>query len=313
MPANLGPDYLAAEDELRRAETPQEKVAALERMFATLPKHKGTEKMQAELRRRLSLARKESQKRGPTHSQPFYVVHREGAGQVAIIGPANSGKSSLVCALTHARPEVADFPFSTHVPVPGMMNFENVQIQLVDLPPIAVEFTEPWMPQVLRSASASVLVVAANDPADLEEIEFIEQSLESWRVPRPPLMIANKIDFPGADGDFTALQELYGDRYRCLSVSALTGEGLPQFARAVFDMLDLVRVFTKAPGKPAELDAPYALKRGATVIDAARHVHKDFAEQLKFARLFRVNGERSGLMVERTHLLQDGDILEFHI
>ena len=135
----------------------------------------------------------------------------------------------------------------------------------------------------------------------------------SRRLPQPKLLLGNKIDAPGAKENFNALDDLFRGRCCSLPVSALTGEGLDRFARAVFDLLELVRVYTKAPGKKAELGAPYVLHRGQTVGDAARFVHKDFAENLKFARLFHVSHDRDGLMVERTHLVQDGDILEFHI
>ncbi|MGA2268310.1 MAG: GTPase [Bryobacteraceae bacterium] len=313
MPANLSPEYLAAEEEYRSAETVAEKIAALERMYATLPKHKGTEKMQADIKRRLSQTRKESQKKGASHALPFYFVTREGAGQVALVGPANSGKSSLVRALTHALPEVAEYPFTTRLPMPGMMAFENVQIQLVDLPPISAEFTEPWLPQVIRNANASVLVVDVNDADSLEEVELIENSLQGWRLPPPALLVGNKIDQPEGPGNFAALADLYHGRYVCVAVSATAGHGLDRFPRAAFDLLELVRVYTKVPGRKADLSAPYVLKRGATVLDAARHVHKDFAEHLKFARLFRRSGEHDGLMVERHHMVQDEDILEFHI
>jgi hypothetical protein len=313
MPANLGPDYLAAEQEFRAAQTAAERIAALEKMYAALPKHKGTEKLQADLKRRLSQARKDSQKKGASHAPPFYLVPREGAGQVALAGPANSGKSSLVCALTHARPEVAPYPYTTRVPTPGMMRFENVQIQLLDMPPIGVEFTEPWMPQALSRADLCVLVVDVDDPDDLSEIDYVEQKLAEWRIQPPRLLLANKMDQPGSEGNLEALQDLYAGRYEFIPVSAGTGLGLDRFARRLFELLDVVRVYTKAPGKKAELDAPYVLKRGATVIDAARHVHKDFAEQLKFARLFHRNGQRDGLPVERAHIVEDEDILEFHI
>jgi ribosome-interacting GTPase 1 len=313
MPANLTPDYLAAEREYRDAQTPSEKIAALERMLATLPKHKGTEKLQADIRRRLSQARKDSQKKGAAHAAPFYLVKKEGAGQVALLGPPNSGKSQLLCALTHARPEVADYPFTTRLPAPGMMLFENVQIQLVDLPPVAPEFTEPWLPQVVRYADASLLVAGLDDPDVLDGIEYVLSKVEEWRVPPPGLLVANKSDLSGAGETFTALQDLYSGRFPLLSISAATGAGLDRFARAVFDLLGLVRVYTKAPGKKAELSKPYVLRRGQTVQDAARHVHKDFAEHLKFARLFRTGGGHDGLMVERTHLVEDEDILEFHI
>jgi small GTP-binding protein len=313
MPANLTPDYLAAEREYKAAQTQAEKVAALERMLATIPKHKGTEKLQADLKRKLSEARKESQKKGAAHATPFYLVEREGAGQVALLGPPNAGKSLLVRVLTRARPEVADYPFTTRLPTPGMMAYENVQIQLLDLPAISPEFTEPWIPQVVRNTHAAVLLADLADPGVLDGIEFILHLLEERRLSPPILLAGNKIDLPGAEDTFAALQELYGKRFPCLAVSAATGRNLDRFARAVFDLLGLVRVYTKAPGKKAELTSPFVTRRGATVQDAARLVHKDFAEHLKFARLYRRNGSVDGLMVERHHVVEDEDILEFHI
>jgi ribosome-interacting GTPase 1 len=313
MPANLTPEYLSAEQEFKGARTHHEKIAALERMLATVPKHKGTEKLQADIKRRLSQERKEAQKKGAAHSQPFYLVEKEGAGQVALVGPPNAGKSQLVSALTHARPEVADYPFTTRVPLPGMMLFEDVQIQLVDLPPLSREFMEPWLPQVIRGATASVLVADLGDADVLDEIGFIEGVLEERRLPRPRMLAANKLDLEGASAVFSVLEELYGGRYRVVGISASEGHNLERFRREVFDMLELVRVYTKPPGKKAELTLPYVLHRGQTVIDAARLVHKDFAENLKFARLYRLSSDRDGLMVERSHVVEDGDILELHV
>jgi hypothetical protein len=313
MPANLTPDYLAAEREYKSAQTHAEKVAALERMLATIPKHKGTEKLQADLKRRLSQARKESSKKGAAHATPFYLVEKEGAGQVVLLGPPNAGKSRLVSALTHARPEVADYPFTTRLPSPGMMLYENVQIQLIDLPPLSAEFSEPWLPQVVRRADASVLMVGLDDPGVLDGIEFTLQWLARNRLPPPRLLVGNKLDLPGASETLAALDDLYRDRFPCLGVSAASGLYLDRFARAVFELLGLVRVYTKAPGKKADLTSPFILRRGQTVLDAARLVHKDFAAHLKFARLFRREGGHDGLAVERTHVAKDEDILEFHI
>lgn len=313
MPANLGPEYLAAEEEFRRAETPHERIAALERMYAALPKHKGTEKLQAELRRRLSAARKEVHGKKGAHQRPFYLVDPEGAGQVALVGPANAGKSSLVRALTHATPEVAPYPFTTQAPVPGMMQYLNTSVQLLDLPPLDPNFAPPWISEVLRHADACALVVDLNDPADLDEISYIEERFDHWRVARPPLLVGNKLDLPGAPDNFAALEDLYHDRYRCLAVSAATGEHLDWFRREAYQLLHVVRVYTKAPGKPADLSAPYTLPQGSSVLDAAARVHKDFAENLRFARLFRPDRPREGLMVDRQHILEDEDILEFHL
>ena len=312
MPANLTPDYLAAERAYKAAETQQEKVAALEEMLATLPKHKGTEKLQADIKHRLSQARRESQKKGAGHSAPAYLVKREGAGQIALVGPPNAGKSRLVCALTHARPEVADYPYTTRMPVPGMMTFEDVQIQLVDLPPVGREFRESWMPQALRTLQTSALVVDVNDPDVLGEIEFTRAQLDSWRVPQPRLLVGNKLDL-SSEENFDALRELCGEGLACVGVSAVDGTGLDVFRAAAFRALDVVRFYSKPPGKPADLAVPYTLQRGETVQDAAAKVHRDFAEHLKYARLFRKSHDHDGLMVERTHLVEDQDILEFHV
>jgi len=158
-----------------------------------------------------------------------------------------------------------------------------------------------------------VLVTDANEAAVLEQIEFILETLERWQAPAPRLLLANKMDLPGAEESFTALKELYGDRLPCLPVSATASTNLDRFRRAVFDLLGIVRVYTKAPGKKADLTAPFILWRGETVLDAARQVHKDFADHLKYARLFKRSAERDGLMVERTHEVEDEDILEFHM
>jgi uncharacterized protein len=312
MPANLTPDYLAAERDYKAARTHTEKISALEKMLATIPRHKGTEKLQADLKKRLSQARNESHKKGTAHATPFYLIEREGAGQVAIAGPPNSGKSRLVSALTNARPEVADYPFTTRFPTPGMMLFEDVQIQLVDTPPLSPEFTEPWLPQALRNVDLIAIVVDGNDPELLDQLEFVERTCEQAKITRPRLLIASKMDAPGAPEALSALEELFAGRSPILGVSALTAHNLDAFRRAVFDALSVVRVYTKAPGKKADLTTPYILRRGQTVQDAARLVHKDFAEHLKFARLFPHSGGE-GLMIERTHLVRDGDVLEFHI
>jgi len=312
MPANLTPEYLAAEQTYKHAHSHEEKIAALEQMLATVPKHKGTEKIQAELRRRLSQTRKESRKKTTPHTTPAYFVKREGAGQVVLIGPPNSGKSEMVCRLTHAHPEVADYPFTTRMPTAGMMLFENVQIQLVDTPPMSAEFMEPWMSQVIRPAHISALVVDPNDLDVLGETEFILHTFEGWQLPPPKLLIGNKLDQSDARENFAAVQALYGNRFHYVGISAVTGTGLDAFAREAFRCLDLVRFYSKAPGKKPDLEVPYVLRSGATVQDAAAHVHRDFAEHLKYARLFRRLGGYDGVMVERTHVVEDEDVLEFH-
>jgi ribosome-interacting GTPase 1 len=331
MPANLTPEYLAAEQRFRQAASPQEKMEALEEMLRTVPKHKGTEKLQADIKRRIARLRQETQgRRGGARAQPFYHIEREGAAQIAIIGPPNAGKSSLLAALTHASPEVAAYPMTTRAPLPGMMPYENIQIQLVDTPPVCPEFDEGWLYGLIRGADAAILVVDCSDDGVLyvedalrllpeNRVFLLPEDAPSQEDPSLPrgarkrtLVVANKWDLPNAADNLRILRDLLGDRLPSdpLPVSAVRGDGLGEVRSRAFRMVDLVRVYSKPPGRRADLGAPFVLRRGATVLDAAELIHKDFADHLKYARLWG-QGYR-GQMVSREHRLDDGDVLELH-
>jgi ribosome-interacting GTPase 1 len=325
MPANLTPEYLAADKKFKEAASPEARLTALEEMLRTIPKHKGTEKMQADLKRRIAKFRAEAQRRkGAARAKPFYHVEREGAGQVVLIGAPNAGKSSILAALTNATPEVAAYPFTTRMPLAGMAAFEDVQIQLVDLPPVSPESAEGWLFAIIRSADGALLVVDLADPDVLVSTEATLDLLAASNVtlippdlPRGPNMVpaviaAAKLDAPGAADTLAVFKEFYGDRLPVLPISAEQDVNLGELRRTMFAMLRLVRVYSKKPGKKPDLDVPYILKRGTTVLDAAAVVHKDFAEGLRFARLWRP-GAIDGLMVGREHVLEDGDILELHV
>ncbi len=334
MPANLTPEYLEAERKFRAATTREEKLAALEEMLATIPKHKGTEKMQADIRRRIAKLRQEAGRRPSTaRHKPFFYIEKEGAGQVVLVGPPNSGKSSLLARLTHAAPEIAAYPFTTRLPMPGMMEFENVQIQLVDMPPLAPSYTEPWMLALVRQADAALLVFDLADDDVLTKIEetllLLDQAnihlrspsptdsspaLEGGRTsaPKRALVLGTKFDLPGARENMELVREWLGERFRLLPVSAQTGENLEVLRREVYDLLGIIRVYTKEPGKKPDLTAPFVLKRGSTVADIARAIHRDFVERLKYARIWGI-GKFDGQLVHRDHVLEDGDILELHV
>ena len=324
MPANLTPQYLEAEQRFKSAKTTEEKIAALEEMQATIPRHKGTEKMQAELKRRLSKLKTTQEKKPTSRAGIIYRVEKEGAGQVALIGPPNSGKSRLVRSLTRAAPEVADYPFTTRLPQPGMLYFEDIQIQLVDLPPVHPEFAESWLYQIVRNADASLLVIDLSDPDLLEDLETTLAALANAKVQlgegtpaeigwvsKRTLLVANQLDRSEAGDNLEILRELYGARFPILPVSAESGAGLEELRRGVFDLLGIVRVYSKAPGKKADFTAPYVLQRGARLLDFASHVHKDFVTQLKYARVWG-HGRFEGQMLNRDYLLQDKDVIELH-
>jgi hypothetical protein len=320
MPANLTPEYMAANKKFKAATTPQDRLAALEEMLSAIPKHKGTEKMQADLKRRIAKLRSESQKRrGAARGKPFYHVDKEGAGQLVLAGAPNSGKSALLRALSHAEPEVAEYPFTTRAPLPGMMTYENVQVQLVDLPPIDAEQSEGWLYGIIRTADGVLLVVDLADDDVLAQTEEVLRLLAAANIElvrsdgfqrKRTLVVANKLDARGAGERLAIFREFIGERLPVVSVSAAAGTGLEALREAAYALLGVIRVYSKPPGKQADFTAPFVLKRGATVLDAAEAVHKEFAEKLRYARLW--SRASQGQMVGRDHVLEDGDILEIH-
>ncbi len=329
MPANLTPDYLAAEARFRAAETTEEKLQALEEMYATIPKHKGTEKLQADIKRRISKL-KEKERQAAKHGKradEFRVV-KQGAGQVVLLGPPNSGKSSILARLTSAMPEIADYPFTTRRPIPGMMEFEDILIQLVDTPPVSSGFTERGVISLARGADSIALVLDASDDAMLDQVEETKEELSKSKavlvgehaperdypigiVAKPTLIVANKMDRPSALDNLDVLREFYGDEYSILPISASTGEGLEDLRKALFRLIGVIRVYTKVPGKPPDMERPFTLKKGSTLMDFAAVVHKDFVRSLKFAKAWGTNLP-DGTQIGRDHVLEDGYVVELH-
>ena len=332
MPANLPPHYHALEEKLRAATSDRDKTSILEEMYALLPKHKGTDKLQADLKKRLSKLRKAA-KGGPSAARARFSYHvdKEGAGQVFLVGGPNAGKSSLLAALTRAEPEVADYPFTTRKPAPGMMFFEDVALQLVDLPPLSTEFMEPWVPQIVRYGDAIALVVDLGDDAALDGLDEVLTILEAAKIAPvsslealdegdrspsfaylPTVVVGAKADLPDAADRLTVLQELYGARWSFHSVSADDAASLDRLRRALYDLLRLLRVYGKMPGKPPDRSRPYVLRRGDTLADFALQVHKDFARNLSYARVWG-EGKFDGQRVTRDYVLCDEDVIELRL
>jgi ribosome-interacting GTPase 1 len=323
MPANLTPQYHEADREYRAAKTHPEKMEALKKMLAVLPKHKGTEKIQADLRAKISKLNKIIQKK-PLKKERESLSHidKEGAGQVIIIGKPNTGKSQIISGLTNANSPATTYPFSTRKPIVGMMDFEDIKIQLVDTPSITKSFMENWLPQLIRETDIVLLVIDLSQDDVLEQVEEILDILSSEGIslikgkeenllPKKCIIICNKNDSPQAATRFDMLKELYEDKLiYILSVSAMK-EQWGNLQEKIFKVLDIIRIYTKTPGKPFQKGEPFILKNGTNVYEAATSVHQDFAN-LKFARLW--DGENySGQRVERTHILKDKDILELHM
>ncbi len=330
MPANLTPQYLEAEQRYKKAKDGHEKMKALKEMLSTIPKHKGTEKLQADIKRRIAKLRDEMEhKKGqPGKKKATFHVEREGAAQIAIIGPPNTGKSQLVVQLTNASIEVAAYPFTTRIFHPGMMVYDNIQIQLVDLPPISEEYMESWVPMIIREADLVLLIVDLSCDDPIEQIESVKKILASHKIMlvkeagdthederekrKQTIIVGNKIDLQEAHENSSLVKELYCNDFPFLSISALKSINLDTLKTTIFQILDIVRVYSKPPGKEAEFSKPFIFKRGSTLLDFAAAVHQDFARNLKFARVWgseKFDGQR----INRDYLLADGDVIELHM
>ena len=332
MPANLPPQYTKAEEEYRKAATPAARLETLREMFRLLPKHKGTEKLQSDLKQKISRARDEiegaksasaGKKTGVSHRVPH-----EGAGQVVLVGGPNTGKSAILTHLTNAHPEVAPYPFTTRAPYPGIMTWEGVRVQLIDLPPITADFLEPWVPSLVRSADAALLVVnlADDDVIDAAEAALARLAgVHTELVGELPydsedeavrhvktLAVANKADAEGADDRLELVQEWAAGRFPVVPTSVPNGKGLDGLRRASYDLLGVIRIYTKIPGKPADRSKPFTVPIGSTVVNLAREIHRDFEHTLKFARVWGT-AVFEGQTVKRDHELHDADVVELHV
>jgi len=309
MPANLPPQYIELEKRYREAKDPEERLLLLRELLAVIPKHKGTEKLQAELKRKISkLGDQLQSRRGSGRRMAPYRVEPEGAARVTLVGEPNSGKSSLLAALTNASPQIAPYPFTTQLPQPGMMPYQDIQIQLVDLPPISPDYREPWVFDLIRGADLLLLVVDLGTPA-VEQVRYLQRELEGMRIAKPSLIVGNKVDLDKGEGRFLA--EAYGQSIPLLLVSAQQGKGMDELPERIFHSLNLVRVYSKVPGKKPDMDQPFVFPQGTTVLEVAGAIHKEVAAQFRYARIWG-EGKPEGIMVPTDYQVKDGDILEIH-
>jgi ribosome-interacting GTPase 1 len=342
MPANLPPQYFEAEKVYRRARSPAEKIEALETMLAIMPKHKGTDHLRGELRARIAALQQQQERQGGGARLQPYVVHREGAGQAVLAGPPNVGKSQLLAALTHATPKVGEYPFTTQLPQPGMMEVENVQVQLVDLPPVVAGATPAWQRALIRQADLVLMLVDLHDDP-LGELTLLQEELGAMRllpvapgalkededstltvqlrgdgtaavpgaIPKKALLVGTKADLAPPE-HLELLRLEVGQRWPLLPVASTIGSGLEALRAAILAALDVIRVYTKPPGRPADRRKPFVLRRGSTVHDLADAIHHQLRDKLRYAVLWGDSGKYAGQRVGGQHVLQDQDVVELY-
>ncbi len=329
MPTNLPADYFNAEERFRSATTPEDKVKYLEEMMSTIPKHKGTDHLRADLRKRISKLKTAttSKKSSKKQASPYHI-NKEGAGQIVIIGCTNAGKSSLVQTQTNAEPEVSHVPFTTWTPMPGMMYIDNIQVQIIDTPPFSEDYIDPEFLNLIRRVDLVLIMVDLHtDP--VQQLKFIYQKLEENRIaPKhlegqfetegfllyvPSLVLVNKYDNEEYEETFQIFKQLLEMEYPMLPISTQTGYNIDSFKQIVFEKLGVIRVYSKAPGKEVDKSAPFVVEKGIQLAEFAGKVHKDFQEKLKTARIWGTSADFEGQMVSRDHVLEDEDVVELQI
>jgi ribosome-interacting GTPase 1 len=329
MPANLTPQYQRLEDQYRRAHSAQERAELLEQMLATIPKHKGTEKLQADLKTKLKEAKAEiqSEATAPKRSGKSFRFPRQGAGQVVIVGAPNSGKSRILKELTKAEPEVAAYPFTTREPMPGMMPWQDVSVQLIDTPPITEAHFEPYLLNLVRAADAVVLAFdGSSDDAPEQTAEVINQFAtrktrlsnvtgfdeEDFSIVHvKTLLVATRASAAGCRDRLDFFREMTGAELPMLEIEFEQSGAADRLREAIYQLLNVIRIYTKKPGKPADDTSPFLIKAGGTVEDLAAVVHRDLVESLKFAKVWG-SSAHDGQSVGREHVLHDKDLVELH-
>jgi uncharacterized protein len=330
MATNLTPQYHKAEEEYRRAATTEEELHWLEIMYREMPKHKASEKLQSELKQKISRTKKEldAERKAGKKGQSVRIP-RQGAGTAVVLGGPNSGKSQLVAALTRAKPEIAPYPFTTRAPLPGMMQWEDVMVQLVDTPPITRDYLESYMQGLIRGADLALLLVDLGSDDGVEQLQELLDRLNATKTRlgitshldendlgvsyTATILVPNKIDLPEAADRLALLHELCPLEFAEHAVSAALGQGLERLRDTIFGSLDVIRVYTKLPtAKAPDLERPFTIPSGHTLQEVAELVHKDFAENLKFARIWGA-GVHDGTVVKGDHVMHDKDVVELHM
>jgi ribosome-interacting GTPase 1 len=321
---------MEAEEQFKKAHSAEERLACLQKMFQLVPKHKASEKLQADLKTKISDVKKEVErdKKNPKKGGVSYKIPKQGAGQYVFLGGPNAGKSRLLTRLTRATPEVAAYPFTTREPVAGMMDWQDVRVQLVDLPPVTADFMESFVSSMTRAADAALLFVDLGDDDGpfaaqtvVEQMATHKTVLAGEQPAEPPaagvqvvrtMLVANKCNQPGAEDRLTFCKELFGDCFPTIRIDAEEGSGLDELREALFRFLNVIRVYSKEPGKPVDKTAPFTCPIGSTVAEFAGCVHRDLAEKCRSARVWG-SGSFDGQTVGREHVLADCDVVELHV
>ncbi|UCC57866.1 MAG: DUF933 domain-containing protein [Candidatus Bathyarchaeum sp.] len=389
MPANLPAEARQKWHEASLARRPQEKIQKLQEFMSLVPKHKGTENLRAQVKRKMALLRREIEEKKHKKAGvggPKIFVEKEGDAQIVILGPTNVGRSSLLSLLTNSKVEISSYPYTTKEPTPGMFNYEDLQFQMVEAPALMEGSAEggAWGLQTLTSARNSdgliLMVDLSHNPAEqfslisseLEKariltrkpkarieiekkhmgsklkiivlgrligcsVKDVKQLLKSYGIRdatvkiqggatlddveeavfegttyRPAIIIANKADYPKATERIEQFKQHIGKEAKILVTSCKKRKGLENLGSEIFEMLNIIRVYTTDTGKRAASIRPFTIRKGSSVFDLAKRIHSDFYKQFSYAKVWSKRLRFSPQKVGGSFTLEDGDTVEIH-
>jgi len=305
MPINAHPDYFNAETEYYDANTDEDRLIALEKMTRTMPKHKGAETLRRNLRTRYKKLKQELQKKAKKKAGSKKGIKKEDM-QAAIIGLTNSGKSSILKALTNARPKIASYGFTTTEPEIGTLHYKGCNIQIIDLPPIASEDFELG---IMNNTDTLLIVV--------EKIDEIKPTLAAIKnketAKKPKIIIFNKIDLYDEETKRKISETLKSKRYKFVLTSIVGDQGIEELKEKILNTFDIIRIYTRHPGKKRELDkVPIILKPNSTLQDVAEKILHGYSKKIKYTKITGPSSKFTNQKVGLKHIVKDKDIVEFY-
>jgi len=299
MPVNATYEYVEAEKKFQKAVTIKEKLDTLKEMLSKAPSHKGAETLRKEIKEKIAKLKDKAEKQMAKRSGYSISVKKEGAASVVLVGLTNSGKSYVLSKLTNAKPEISQYEYTTKMPEVGVMDYEGIKLQIIELPSISKGYSEagkgPSFMAIARTADLIVIVLDGNKELN-EQLFIIEDEF--------------KKSFVELDKDIPVLILVNKEFKRFLCSYKVTS--LEELKENIWKKLDLIYVYTKLPGKEKDYP-PIALKKGSNVRDIAVYVHKDFIRRFRFARIWGKSVKHDASQAGLLHKLEEGDVVEFHL
>lgn len=300
MPINAGFEYAEAEKKYFQASTDEERIKALEEMLRSAPSHKGSEKFRGDIRLKIKRL-KESVIKAKKSGKSSKKGIKKADLQVVLIGLTNSGKSSILKSLTNANPKIASYGFTTTEPEIGTLNYKGCNIQLIDLPPFASEFFDLG---IVNNADTLLIVIEK-----MHEIDDIKIHLKNANAKK--IIVFNKIDLYDENTKRKISETMKTKKYNFVLISTHTKEGLEELKEKIFRSFDVIRIFTRQPGKKED-EVPVIMPPNSTLEQVAEKILHGYSKKVKYAKVWGPSAKFLGQQIGLKHVVKDKDIIEFY-